>query len=56
MRPGDGGVRRVAIGTGSTIKIEALREALDATLGAGCYEVLAVVDAESGVRPQPVGR
>jgi non-canonical (house-cleaning) NTP pyrophosphatase len=55
MHPGDGGVRRVAIGTGSTIKIEALREALDDTLGAGCYEVLAVVDAESGVRPQPVG-
>ena len=43
--------RVVVIGTGSAIKIEAVREAFS-----GAVEVLSKADARSGVSAQPVGR
>jgi non-canonical (house-cleaning) NTP pyrophosphatase len=46
----------VVLGSGSAIKIEATEAALTHLLAAGIIHFAAVVDAVSGVRPQPVGQ
>jgi non-canonical (house-cleaning) NTP pyrophosphatase len=46
----------VALGSGSAIKIEATKTAFAALLAAGQLRLEPVIDAVSGVRPQPVGK